>query len=131
LRRTSELGRLSVRTGWSTQTGAPQEVVTIMAYNALGTADIPPRPVIEPTIRREANTVRGFGSLAASLVNRGKDPRPALERQAEFLERAAKQALVTVGPANAESTIRSKGRNEPLVDSGTSRDHLVSRVVKR
>lgn len=61
--------------------------------------------------------------LAAQAGMRGRDPRPALRRGAE----AAHEALIREiedfdTPANAPATIRAKGKDDPLVDSGSLLD---------
>lgn len=142
VRRAATIGRTSVRVGWSPEIKASPETATIALYNTLGTEGgpgdgddgIPPRPVLAPLLAAEKNTIRGLNSKAVRLANRGKDPTPALESLARTLETQGKAFIEQLSdPPNAESTVKKKGFNDPLIGEGGGRllNEFGAAVVKR
>jgi hypothetical protein len=57
--------------------------------------------------------------LAAQAALAGRDPRRPLERARDAAHAAVERAIETwADPGNAASTIRAKGKDDPLVDKG-------------
>ncbi len=98
-------------------------LVDIAAWNELGTAHIPPRPFMRAT----SDSQRGrFGTMSAHLVGKLID-RTATVPQVmgtigQWFQEAV-QARMAAGPwaPNAPSTVREKGSNRPLIDTGRLR----------
>ena len=129
-RRVSIMGRKEVKVGWFPPK-ASAETIEIATINTLGApaANIPARDAITPVVRGNEQTIKGFNSKAVHLANRDKDPTPALESLAGFLDREVTQSVRGFStPANAESTVATKGFNDPLVGAGADGGRLVAEV---
>ena len=90
-----------------------------------GTQDgrIPARDFLTPAVEAAAPAVRHALKTAASAALRGKDPRPAMQRGALAAHEHLIKAIENFDtPPNAPSTIRKKGKDDPLVDSGALLD---------
>ena len=103
--------------------------VDIATWNEYGTGRIPSRPFI----RISADTNRQtWAKLAQQCVNNvidGDSPRDAAQvvghRMVEDIRKVFGSSELK---ANAPSTVRKKGRNEPLVDSGEMRRRVNFRL---
>ena len=103
--------------------------VDIATWNEYGTGRIPSRPFI----RISADTNKAaWAKMAQQCVNDvidGDSPRDAAQvvghRMVEDIRKVFGSSELK---ANAPSTIRKKGRNEPLVDSGEMRRRVNFRV---
>ena len=103
--------------------------VDIATWNEYGTGRIPSRPFI----RISADTNKAaWGRLAQQCVNDvidGDNPRDAAQvvghRMVEDIRKVFGSSRLK---ANAPSTIKKKGRNEPLVDSGEMRRRVNFRI---
>ena len=103
--------------------------VDIATWNEYGTGRIPSRPFI----RISADTNRQtWAKLAQQCVNDvidGDSPRDAAQvvghRMVEDIRKVFGSSELK---ANAPSTVRKKGRNEPLVDSGEMRRRVNFRL---
>lgn len=87
----------------------------------------PPRPVIEPAIEHNKEAIAKPLGRAASLALDGQDPTPELEK-AGMLGQNVSRAWFTNPengwPANAPSTIKEKGGDKPLIDTGELRKSI-------
>jgi hypothetical protein len=131
-----EIGKYRVQVGWSKAMGASPETVTIATYNVLGTADIPARDPLTPAIAANLDAIRQANVAAMRAVNRGDDPEPELEELAAHLESELKRSIEDFSsPPNADSTVASKGFNDPLIgegaDGGRIYDEAAAQVLKR
>ena len=103
--------------------------VDIATWNEYGTGRIPSRPFI----RISADTNKAaWAKLAQQCVNDvidGDSPRDAAQvvghRMVEDIRKVFGSSELK---ANAPATVRKKGRNEPLVDSGEMRRRVNFRV---
>ena len=103
--------------------------VDIATWNEYGTGHIPSRPFI----RISADTNKAaWGRLAQQCVNNvidGDNPRDAAQvvghRMVGDIRKVFGSSMLK---ANAPSTVKKKGRNEPLVDSGEMRRRVNFRV---
>lgn len=136
-RNIAEVGQYRVQVGWSVNMGANAETVGIAAINVLGapSANIPPRDVLSPVLFDSLASVRNTSAAAIRAANRGADPLPLLEAMAERLEARLKESIDNASPANAESTEKHKGFNDPLIGAGSDRGRIyaqaAARVLKR
>ena len=104
--------------------------VDIATWNEYGTSRIPSRPFIR--ISADTNK-QSWEKLAQQCVNNvidGGSPRDAAQvvghRMVEDIRKVFGDTSML--KANAPSTIKKKGRNEPLVDSGEMRRRVNFRV---
>jgi hypothetical protein len=122
----SQLGSRKVVVGWAVELDTPPEVIAIAAINALGGNrgdNPPPRPVLEPMLAANRNTIRGFHTKAAQAAARGRNPELALEQLAAFLGPELQRWVADMHtPPNAPSVIARKGFDDPL--RGPSRPSL-------
>lgn len=103
--------------------------VDIAAWNEYGTSRIPSRPFI----RISADTNKAaWAKMAQQCVNDvidGDSPRDAAQvvghRMVEDIRKVFGSSELK---ANAPSTVKKKGRNEPLVDSGEMRRRVNFRI---
>ena len=84
---------------------------------------IPARDFWTPATAEADAVMRDGLRKGLALAVEGRDPRPPIARAAE----ASHDLLIAAiedftDPPNAASTIRKKGRNDPLVDEGDLRD---------
>ena len=103
---------------------------SVAAFNEFGTSRIPARPFIRTTF--EQNQARYFRSMAQRLgsIMRGKsDFDTQLERIGALVIADLKASIAGWSdPPNAESTIRSKGFNNPLVETGAMMNAIKARI---
>lgn len=94
------------------------------ASNEYGTPTIPARPFLRPTI--DANRDVYFNMLADGigdvLDGKGSNIKTVFRKVAVRAVGDVKQAIRDVStPPNAPSTVRRKGANNPLIDTGRMR----------
>ena len=94
-----------------------QSVAQVAFWNEYGTAHIPPRPFFRNTIAEHKNK---WPQQAAALMKaNGGDVHQALELMGEGVKG---QIVATIQafrePKNADSTIRKKGFDDPLIHTG-------------
>lgn len=101
---------------------------TIMAVNNFGTADgsIPARPVLQPAVEEGAPVYRRLAEVMLPKVLSGDmEMRVLLEQMGSLAEGHVKQYMTDLRtPPNAESTIRAKGSDNPLIDTGALRQSI-------
>ena len=103
------------------------------AYNEEGTENIPSRPFIRSWVDNNQEQINRFMTSAFNSVVSGKSTaKDAVKRIGEFAQSGIKKNIVKGGfEPNAESTIRKKGSSKPLIDTGTMRDSIRYRVLKK
>ena len=132
-RNVAVMGRRQVKVGWFPPK-ASEETIDIAIINVLGArlangGVIKPRDPITPVVRGNAQTIKGFTSKAVHLANQGKNPDPALESLASFLDREVENSVRNFSdPPNTKSTADGKGFNDPLVGAGSDGGRLVAEV---
>lgn len=103
----------------------------VLSYNHFGTPTIPPRPVLriaaEKTIPKNSNRFKAY--LHNLLVN----PKDAKRLETVLLTTLGQQSVaeakriidnITDLSENAPSTIKKKGYNKPLYETGELEKHL-------
>lgn len=97
-------------------------IATIAAVNEFGSADghIPARPFLRPGVESRAEMYLRLVEKDLPDITDGKHPMSRLmKRLGELARDGVKQAINdTHKPPNAESTIRQKGSDHPLIDTG-------------
>lgn len=85
---------------------------------------IPPRPVLEPAIASVKPKIARQFSFAVQAALAGDDPLPFLDEAGRIARDAAYDWFVDPRnnwPPNAPSTIKAKGSDKPLIDTGSMR----------
>ena len=95
-----------------------ESVAQVAFWNEYGTATIPPRPFFRNTIAEHKNE---WPKQAAALMKtNGGDVRQTLELMGEGVKGQIKMTIQGFQePANAASTVKKKGSDKPLIDTGT------------
>ena len=104
----------------------------VAAYNEFGTEHIPERPAHRDTFDK---TRAGFKKRLAGIVGlivEGKiSYETGLERMGIWYANELKQAIINWSdPPNAPSTVRKKGANNPLIDTGRTVNSIDYEIVK-
>ena len=98
------------------------ETVTIAAINYFGTDTIPARDALGPGSRKTAESASEITVKVARAANRDQDAvselTPLENRAATDLKTAVRELST---PANAESTVKQKGFDNPLIGVGGGR----------
>jgi hypothetical protein len=109
------------------------ETATIALYNDFGTRRIPSRPFMRATADDEEDRVSEIMIRGAEAVVHGK--KTALRVYAEAGARVTsetKKAITSWSiPPNAPSTIKAKGVNNPLIDTGHMRRATTFKIRSR
>ena len=84
--------------------------------------NIPPRPFFRTMIAQNKDS---WAPTAAALLKQGKSPAEVLDIMGELLAGQLRASIIAMKtPPNAPSTIRKKGFDDPLIDSG----HMLNSV---
>lgn len=94
--------------------------------------NIPPRPVIEMTLKEEKEKISEKFKKALNVVVKGGDPRAELEKLGIYVVNKIKakfgsEDLAPLQPA----TIKAKGSDRPLIDTGQLRNSITYVVRKK
>ncbi len=124
------VGILSDKGSQTVEDGAT--LAEIAAYNEFGTNDIPERPAHRETFDK---TREGFQKRLTGIVGlilEGKITyETGLNRLGIWYTNELKQAIINWSdPPNAESTVRQKGANNPLIDTGRTVNSINHEIVK-
>lgn len=102
--------------------GLPAELLALWLTQGTtedGRTRIPARDFLTVAADESAAVMARGLRLAASAALAGKDPRRPLAKARDACHEAVVRAIDTWSdPGNAESTIRRKGKDDPLVDKG-------------
>ena len=102
------------------------DLVEIALYNELGTSTIPSRPFLAQTVQMHEEEIKEMAATEVSQALLGeKDSQQAFEVIGEDVRKKV-QNRIDEGQfvPNAPSTIRRKGHDHPLIDTGTMRDSI-------
>jgi len=94
---------------------------------------IPPRPFIRSTVdENEEKYFDAAKSLSGQMVDGRIEKYDALERIGQLIEGDIKRTIITLrDPPNAPSTIRKKGSDNPLVNTGHLSGSIRYEIVNR
>lgn len=114
--------------------GKPYSAAYSMYIHAHGSAlwRIPPRPVLEPSIDYNKNTLSKQLGAVAKAALAGQDPNMELQKAGIMAQNFARDWFTNPGnmwPPNAESTVKQKGSDRPMVDTGELR-RAITYIVK-
>ena len=106
-------------------------IAEVAACNELGSSDTPERPFMRQSFENHESELQAACDAANRLVSSGGSADQALQQIGVVAKGLVQEEIVNGGFApNAESTIRKKGSEQPLIDTGTMRQS-VNFVVKR
>lgn len=122
-----ELGQLEVRIG--IQQGEASEegvdLVDIAMFNELGTVHIPSRPFLRDSVDANADQINSFLQSMKKEILRGGSAEDVLKKIGVFQKGLIQEQIVKGNFApNSEATIRRKGSDTPLVDTGRMRQSI-------
>ncbi len=106
-------------------------IAEVAAYNEFGSSDTPERPFMRQSFENHESELQTACDAANRLVSSGGSADQALQQIGVVAKGLVQEEIVNGGFApNAESTIKKKGSEQPLIDTGTMRQS-VNFVVKR
>lgn len=111
----------------------PEELQKIVRYNEFGTDKIPARSFLRESVYRNGKHGWQFVSReAVKGVIEGKlTGNTAYKLIGDRMVDDVKHQIDIIGPANAPSTVKKKGRNRPLIDTGGLYRSIDREVLKR
>lgn len=119
-----ELAKLEVAVGF--QRGQDSEngvdLVDIALFNELGTVHIPSRPFLRDSLNQHKEQINQFMQSSAKGIATGKSAEEVLKRIGTFQKKLIQKEIVNGSfLPNAEATIKRKGSDKPLIDTGHMR----------
>ena len=105
----------------------------IALYNELGTSTIPARPFFAQTVQVHEEEIREAAVSEAAKVLRGNEKAQQAFREIGTDVQKKVQKRIDEGQfvPNAPSTIKRKGHDHPLIDTGTMRDSISYTVCEK
>lgn len=138
-----DLGNARILAGWVKPEQKHGETPTahiahILEYGATikrknATIVIPPRPMLRYTARDKGKEwVQEAGKIAANVIEGKTEGKKAYAQLGAFIADDIKGTINTSSlfKANAPSTVKKKGKNTPLIDTGEMRDQVSFKVEK-
>lgn len=122
-----ELAKLEVRVG--IQQGEESEngvdLVDIAMFNELGTEHIPSRPFLRDSVDANEGQINSFLQSIKNRLLRGGSAEDVLKKIGVFQKGLIQEEIVKGDfVPNAASTIRKKGSDTPLIDTGRMRQSI-------
>lgn len=114
-------------------TSSQTDLVDIALYNELGTSTIPSRPFLAQTVQMHEEEIKEMAATEISQALIGKkDSQQAFNAIGEDVRQKV-QNRINEGQfvPNAPSTIRHKGHDHPLIDTGTMRDSISYTICEK
>lgn len=114
-------------------TSSQTDLVDIALYNELGTSTIPSRPFLAQTVQMHEEEIKEMAATEISQTLIGKkDSQQAFNAIGEDVRQKV-QNRINEGQfvPNAPSTIRHKGHDHPLIDTGTMRDSISYTICEK
>lgn len=122
-----ELGQLEVRIGIQQGETSKEgvDLVDIAMFNELGTVHIPSRPFLRDSVDANGEQINNFLQCMKKELLRGRTAEDVLKKIGVF-QKGLVQGQIVKGDfaPNSEETIRRKGSDTPLVDTGRMRQSV-------
>lgn len=100
-------------------------LVNVAAYNELGTSKSPSRPFMRQSFENHEDKLQKACDHVNERINRGEPAQQALQELGVFLKGLVQEEIVEGEfVPNAPSTIKRKGSEKPLIDTGTMRQSV-------
>lgn len=133
LKELRKLESLEVRVGFQAGQATYEDgadLAEVAAYNELGSSDTPARPFMRQSFENHEAELQAACDAANKVLTDGGTAQQALQKIGVFAKGLVQQEIVDGGFApNAESTVKKKGSDKPLIDSGLMRES-VNFVIK-
>ncbi len=133
LKELRKLESLEVRVGFQAGQATYEDgadLAEVAAYNELGSSDTPARPFMRQSFENHEAELQAACDAANKVLADGGTAQQALQKIGVFAKGLVQQEIVDGGFApNAESTVKKKGSDKPLIDSGLMRES-VNFVIK-
>lgn len=127
-----ELGKLEVRIGIQQGETSDEgvDLVDIAMFNELGTVHIPSRPFLRDSVDAHTDQINAFLRSMSTEILKGGSAENVLKKIGVF-QKGLIQEEITKGDfaPNSEATIKRKGSDTPLIDTGRMRQS-VNYVIK-
>lgn len=129
-----DLAKLEVRIGFQHGQATEEDgmdICDVAAWNELGTIKSPSRPFLRKSVDENEEKINHFLQSKKADLLQGKSAEQVLKEIGLF-QKDLIQEKITEGSftPNAASTVRKKGSNKPLVDTGRMRQS-VNYVIKK
>lgn len=121
------LGKLQVRVGIQQGTASQDgvDMVDIAMFNELGTVHIPSRPFLRDSVDAHTDEINAFLQSMRSQLVRGSSAEQILKKIGVFQKDLIRKEIVNGDFApNSPETIKRKGSDKPLVDTGRMRQSI-------
>lgn len=134
-----ELAELEVRIGYQRGNGAVSgndgrraDLVDIALWNELGTVNIPSRPFMRDSVDKHRTGIEHVMMEQEKALQEGAAAKEILETVGLFMKDLI-QTEIEQGnfAANAPATIRRKGSDKPLIDTGTLKNSVNYWITKK
>ena len=100
-------------------------IAQVAAVNEFGALDIPERPFMRQSFENHEGELQAACDAAQRLVSSGGSAEQALQQIGVVAKGLVQDEIVNGGFApKAESTIKKKGSEQPLIDTGTMRQSV-------
>lgn len=107
------------------------DVAAVAMWNELGTSTAPARPFMRKSVDENMSQIKAMCAAQLKKITEGGTTEEALTQIGTFQKGLIQQKIVNGSfTANAPSTIRKKGSEKPLIDTGRMRQS-VNFVVRR
>lgn len=134
-----KLKKLQVRVGYQRgeenieSEGESADLCDIAAYNELGTENIPSRPFMRDSVDNHAEQINAFLKNQMALLAKGQTTAEQMMKSIGVFQKGLVQAEIVDGDfePNAPSTIKKKGSDKPLIDTGKMRQSVNFVIVKK
>lgn len=107
--------------GWSVESGfisgkTPDEIINIALMNNYGTRNIPRRPFMDNAQKKIQEV---WPKYLQMMMNSKLSPKKIMQMFGEESKKIIQNEIMNGNfVPNAESTVRRKGKNKPLIDTG-------------
>lgn len=122
-----DLGNLEVRIGIQQGETSDEgvDLVDIAMFNELGTIHIPSRPFLRDSVDANADQINTFLQSMKQELLKGGSAEDVLKKIGVFQKGLIQEQIVNGSfEPNSEATIKKKGSDTPLVDTGRMRQSI-------
>ena len=127
-----ELAKLEVAVGYQDGTAYPDgtSVVDVALWNELGTVRSPSRPFLRKSVDGHKDEISRFMKRAVKEITEGKSVEEVLKKIGVFQQKIIRKEISSGNfEPNSPETVRRKGSDKPLIDTGLMRQ-FVNYVIR-
>lgn len=132
-RELEKLAKLEVQVGFQRGEAAYEDgtdLVDIAAYNEYGSSDTPARPFMKQSFENHEDELQKACDKVNQTLSNGGTAEAALKQLGVYAKGLVQQEIVDGSfEPNKPSTVKKKGSDKPLIDTGTMRQS-VNYVIK-